>query len=279
MGVVSYVRRAASDMVTRKTSAGRHGLAASALRRMTGRSDRSVPAWWFTGRANFGDLLSPVILESICEVTPVRVSVEFRGKLLGAGSIAKYARPSDTVWGSGLIEPVEFFAEGVQFNAVRGPRTRSFIRGDVPEVYGDPGLLMPLIYQPEGRGLSYDVGLIPHYKDKDVMTSDDPRVTVVDIEQRDWRSTIDRMVSCDVVVSSSLHGILVAEAYGVPAVWVQPTERLKGGEFKFHDYYEGTDREGGVASWDAGLNDVVSRAVPPPAFDLERLLDSRPRVG
>lgn len=60
---------------------------------------------------------------------------------------------------------------------------------------------------------------------------------------------IDAIACCEVVISTSLHGIIVAEAYGVPAVWAIAGDRVLGGEFKFRDYYEGTNRAGKPVDW------------------------------
>ena len=46
------------------------------------------------------------------------------------------------------------------------------------------------------------------------------------------------MVSVDVVISSSLHGIILAEAYGVPAVLLKPQIDI----VKYYDYYYSTGR-------------------------------------
>lgn len=274
---LAATRRVASEYLARSTRVGKSGFRATALRRLTGRPDNSMPAWWFIGRPNFGDLISPVILRLMCGIEPIRVNSNFRGKILGAGSILKAARPDDIVWGSGLIAPVPFNGRGIRFAAVRGPRTRELIDGDVPERYGDPGILMPLVYAASPTDRRYGVGLVPHYKDKDVLSSADAGVLAIDTEAKDWKTTIDKIVSCDVIVSSSLHGVVIAEAYGVPAVWVQPTDRLKGGEFKFHDYYEGTGREARRSVWTRNLAAVVDEAVAPPELDRSALMVSRPR--
>jgi pyruvyltransferase len=45
------------------------------------------------------------------------------------------------------------------------------------------------------------------------------------------------LLSCRIIVSSSLHGLIFAHAYGLPAIWIKLSDRLVGGEFKFHDHY------------------------------------------
>ena len=276
--VMGRFRSAIVNQTARLTRVGRTGLAASAIRRATGRPGNTLPAFWFTGSPNFGDILSEVILREVWGTEPVRVSASFSGKALGAGSILHRAVPGDVVWGSGLIQRQKFDGRGIQFAVVRGPRTRSCIDGDVREQYGDPGILLPTFYTPRPLGRRYDIGVVPHAVDKDAMALGDSEVLSIDIEEHDWRLTVDRIAACDIIISSSLHGIVVAEAYGIPAVWVQPTDGLKGGAFKFHDYYEGTDRDAKLADWHAGLTSLVACAKRPHGIDTQPLLGAVPQA-
>jgi pyruvyltransferase len=52
---------------------------------------------------------------------------------------------------------------------------------------------------------------------------------------------IEKILDSKFVISSSLHGVIVAEAYGIPAklLRIAETEPL----FKFNDYYAGTGRD------------------------------------
>lgn len=53
-----------------------------------------------------------------------------------------------------------------------------------------------------------------------------------------WHNFIDQILSCEMILSSSLHGIIVADAYGVPNLWCKFTDyEAPGKGFKFKDYY------------------------------------------
>ena len=67
-----------------------------------------------------------------------------------------------------------------------------------------------------------------------------PKDKTVSMRTNDYKSVIDRIVSSDCVVSSSLHGIILAEAYGIPAVFFQDREDALN--FKYADWYESTGR-------------------------------------
>lgn len=242
----------------------------NALVRLLGRN--RLRAHWYIGVPNFGDQLSPEILHHVAGREPVWVSNIFQGKVLALGSIAASARPGDVVWGAGALKDQPLDGRGVRYLAVRGPLTRATIRGDVPEVYGDPAMLLPEMYQPTPCARRHAIGVVPHYVDRAAMTSDDPAVKVIDV-RRPWREVVDHIVGCDLILSSSLHGVVIAEAYGIPAVWVEATGQVSGGGFKFRDYYLSTGREPpDPQPWGRGLAELTELEVTPFTFDLRPLL-------
>lgn len=193
--------------------------------------------WWRSN--NFGDTLTPIVMEYLGYDTQY-VDRDETDKLIAIGSILHTVKKGDIVWGAGLNKEDIIDAPEANFLAVRGPYTRSKIRGaEVPEVYGDPALLLSLIYKPEIEKL-HKVGVIPHYADKPFVKIDKD-MHYIDI-QSPWQMVINDILSCELIISSSLHGVIVAEAYGIPAVWALFGDRVVGAEFKFHDYFLGTDR-------------------------------------
>ena len=52
-----------------------------------------------------------------------------------------------------------------------------------------------------------------------------------------WTDVIDLIVNSDYVFSSSLHGLIIAEAYGIPNYRIKISDLIIGGDFKFDDYY------------------------------------------
>lgn len=230
-------------------------------------------AHWYVGVPNLGDVLSAVVLEWITGHKPVWVTRRYEGKVLAIGSILESAlAPNDIVWGAGLIRDAGLQPpSNTRFLAVRGPLTCDRIAGDVPQVYGDPALLLPIFHSREIRK-EHQIGVVPHYVDRDVVRINDPAVLIIDVRDP-WESVVDTIRACEVVVSSSLHGLIVAEAYKIPCVWVSITDRLVGGWFKFNDYFMGTGREKREpVPWERGLGYAVQNLVPRPEYDLEPLL-------
>ena len=50
-------------------------------------------------------------------------------------------------------------------------------------------------------------------------------------------------MACEEIVTSTLHGLICAEAYGIPVTWVKYSDKICGGQLKFQDYFLGTGRK------------------------------------
>ena len=110
-------------------------------------------------------------------------------------------------------------------------------------------MLIPYYYSPT-IPKRYKLGIIPHYDDYDSPLLDqlknNPDILFIKMEgYNSWTQVIDQIVSCENIASSSLHGLIMAEAYGIPNLWIEVTGQLLGGHFKFHDFFcsLGIDRE------------------------------------
>lgn len=228
---------------------------------------------------NLGDALSPLIVAHLAG-RPVRHARDrARGKLLAIGSILNRARDGDVVWGSGLISAAsQPSGRRLLVTAVRGPRTAAQLRAlgiACPEVYGDPGCLLPrLVPRPTTDPPRYRLGVIPHHRDRELFATDDPAVQVLDITA-DPEAFVRALCACERVVSSSLHGIIFAEAYGIPADWVQFSDRVLGEGHKFADYYEGTGRDRPVPLAPSSIRRERDWSPPDPAV-AERLVAAFP---
>lgn len=210
-----------------------------------------IPAWWPTmpRPGNFGDIITPYLIKKITEKTPYYVNKDFTRfdrNLLAVGSIVRMANSKTIVWGSGAMNSGEKISPLGDYRAVRGPLTRSLIieqGGSCPEVYGDPALLLPKFYTPKSSKM-YKFGIIPHYVDYDQVREwykDDDDIKVINLLTDDIEPVIDAIHECENVISSSLHGIIVAHAYGVGAAWVKFSNKLAGDGIKFNDYFASVD--------------------------------------
>ena len=216
----------------------------------------NIKAYWWPAK-NFGDMLSPIIIKHFTGKEITLAGRQEQGRLLAVGSILHLIRDNDVVWGTGLNRRLMIaLPSGVKFLAVRGPITRHYTRDRAPEIYGDPGILMPMIYNPKIEK-KHKVGVMPHYVDKPFVKLK-PGEIPIDVQQ-DWKKTIDQMLSCEKIIASSLHGIVCAEAYGIPAVWTRYSNKIRGKRIKYQDYFLGTGR--GIQKYNAPI---------PPIQDLEK---------
>jgi len=188
---------------------------------------------------NVGDSLSGIILKHFLSDYKLReVGKREKGKLVSCGSVMSMVHKGDVVWGTGCIRKREIRVEDVKFLAVRGRLTKKQIKKSfVPDIFGDPALLLPLIYNPKVEK-KHKEGIVPHYVDKDRVK----KGKIINVSSN-WKEFIKEIKSCERIISSSLHGIIIAEAYGIPAIWGKFGGKLSGNNFKFYDYMTGTDRE------------------------------------
>ena len=101
-------------------------------------------------------------------------------------------------------------------------------------VYGDPALLLPLVYTPITKE-KCKVGIIPHLRDLPHILRDFPNSKVINLGKK-IEEVIDEINSCEYILSTSLHGIIVAHAYGTPALWIKRGYIFTDG-LKFNYYF------------------------------------------
>lgn len=159
------------------------------------------------------------------------------------------ADPNALIWGAGFIsETVPIVGRPKQISAVRGWLSNERLKKaglPAPDVVGDTALLLPRLYTPKRNLERRSLGVIPHCFEWDEdfykKTRDWEDVRVIDISGS-IEEVIEQIVACDRVVSSSLHGIICADAYGVPSIWLHASDKPTGDGFKFRDYFSSVGR-------------------------------------
>jgi pyruvyltransferase len=194
---------------------------------------------WHVGRPNFGDDLNPFLWQALLGQR-VRLARRGQDHVLGMGSILEQATDRSLVAGSGFLRPP---APGARIHAsvlsVRGMLSAACL--DRPVLLGDPAVLSAMLFPRSSRPKT-PLGVVPHVSEvDDFLAKAPPGVEIIDV-RRSPIEVVCRIADCTRIVSRSLHGLIVADAYEVPNVWLAPSSRMAGGEFKFHDYYSTTDR-------------------------------------
>lgn len=199
--------------------------------------------------SNFGDAINPWLFTKVtykkCISRKKAWNWGRKSVYYFMGSILDNLNDSNAViCGAGFISSdAEIHKAPKNVLAVRGPLSREIlIKNNIecPEVYCDPALLLPDFYDPK-VDKKYDVGIIPHYADKQKISQmkiDDGNLKscFIDIESS-LEAFVSSLKECRMIVSSSLHGVICAHAYGIPAVWMKLSDNLLGGNFKFKDYF------------------------------------------
>ena len=256
-----------------------------------------LPVFWFDAQGklfdgyqggrrfvtgNFGDIASNQVAQQLSGAQ-TRVPVSGEPRLLAIGSVLQRAQPGDVVWGSGVKGGSAPLPAGIDLDvrAVRGPHSIDYLKqagvstDRITHLF-DPGVLFPRLYadklaQAESRG---GIRIIPHYHDDLVMRRryyrhlDD--FVSVDTTPLDMMRALK---GADRVFASSLHGVIFAEAMGIPAYWLAPV----GGEdeLKYHDYYLGTGRSD-VKRFESLDEAMRSDPMPLPEFDIDAYLETFP---
>ncbi len=215
------------------------------LRQAVGLTARSNMFWSCRTERNFGDWIGPYLFERVTQRQALFCKANragVRSVYFTTGSILHHIKVPNVavVWGSGIISGDTRFSAPREITAVRGPITRQRcidLGYDCPEVFGDPGILMPLHYRSSVRPGSW-IGVVPHMVDHEIANElfrgvED--VKVINVCQ-DVEAFVDELCACEKIISSSLHGIILAHAYGLPAIRAIMSERIKGDGVKYEDY-------------------------------------------
>lgn len=214
---------------------------------------------WKGGR-NFGDdlnidLASALVGGASRSDIPVSTNRYQSGKIVAIGSVLTQVMPGDIVLGTGLafaskdaVPSSPLWSQqlpNATIISVRGPDTRAAILkqgGSCPEVYGDLGVTASLLIWPDltpADTPSHAVCVIPHATDatlkKEAAVSSS--VHVLSISPPTPLVLAKQLMDCGFVISSSLHVLMIADAFGIPTRWYNGPD--SNAPAKYLDYFNG----------------------------------------
>ena len=258
---------------------------------------------WWDKKPNFGDAIGPWLVSKVTGKDPVNgLGLNLPSPpIMTVGSILNLIDQDNTVvWGTGLMGTLSEASasqlrrfKGISVRSVRGKLTRDELVAklgwEVAEVYGDPALLLPkFLPKPERNDDAETIAIVPHYMHMDYFKKlESSTVQVLDV--KDGMERIVRQIaSARVCISTSLHGLIIAQAYGIPWVWVRISDhRLGGDTFKFKDFFTTLD-DSAVSSVDVAVADVgkmdmeavaETATIPELRISLDALLQSFPSAA
>lgn len=207
-------------------------------------SSRAIYLKHFTKFPNIGDRFSLLLAEKTfghkiitCNELPLKTK-----NLILVGSIIHWADEHSIVSGAGFIaQHVKIKQKPSLIVSVRGPLTAEKLREqgiDCTTRYADPGVLAVRMFSGKTE-TKYPIGFIPHYWDLSNTFTEYCRhlgICILNV-QDDPDVFFNQMRECEVLFSSSLHGLIFAHSFGKPALWLEVSNKVIGDGFKFYDYY------------------------------------------
>lgn len=212
-------------------------------------------------RNNFGNALNPILIEHVlgkkvvwadeytCETSGIGSGLRlfFRDEFKIDWQKKEKSNPCQ-IWSAGFLTtpkngiiPIREF----RFASVRGELSKAFLeklyQKSLDITTGDAGLLASELINTNIPQKRYKVGIIPHDRERlekhfHDLHNNTHNSVLIDV-QDDPINVIKTMSTCDCIVSSSLHGLVVSDSLGIPNRWIKLTDKLLGDSFKFHDYY------------------------------------------
>lgn len=194
---------------------------------------------------NIGDIISPIIVNYLLSLRGLDINKKTNKTihLYAVGSVLTAGMQDCCVWGSGIgniIRLNRLKNRNLDIRLLRGPLTGIVLKDmgySIPNVFGDPAILLKDIYFPRIEK-KYKYGFIFHGSEKRQHVLCDNAI-YINIINNNYQEFINQLLSCEIIISSTLHGIILAETYGIKSILLQPlTEKM----FKYYDWYYSTGR-------------------------------------
>ena len=236
--------------------------------------NKKIQLYYWDGAPNFGDQLNIDVCRKLFNVEPVcslpkDCEAAFIGSLLDdflclgrkSEDYCQYydKMPAVQIWGSGFIMGKHKFLKSpffypecyfrkISLHAVRGKsslkRLEKIFHTKFSEcVLGDPGLIALELLDLKKVQKQYRVGIIPHHLEKEDAVFKNICIKdgiLIDIEAP-VEEVINNIAKCEVIASSALHGLIVADSLGIPNGQLVASDKMWGGNYKFDDYNSGLD--------------------------------------
>ena len=227
--------------------------------------------FYYAQLPNMGDLINPLLVKEIFGLESKRhtyLTCELSSIGSGLGQFTMIGNKLEKtlkrlsslvikrdvyIWGTGFIndnygEKETFYRKNMKFAAVRGKLSKARVEKilnkklDIPT--GDVVILADRLIK-EKIEKKYKVGIIPHFKEQDhpifkKMNDKYENSIIIDLKE-DPVEVIKRIAECETIISTSLHGLIVADSFNIPNQHIVVTKNMKGDGFKYRDYYSAYD--------------------------------------
>lgn len=237
---------------------------------------------WFKSNYgnNWGDALNPILINKISNKEVKWIDFEEDiPKYLCIGSILEFSLPNTIVWGSGFLSSDRYLTYiPKNIIAVRGPLSAKILkeRHNINvDIFGDPSYLYKDFYTPK-FSKKYKLGIVPHYIDYQNVLKSNSDYRIINILDP-INKVIDDICECESIISSSLHGLIVAHMYNIPFHWVKFSNLVSGDDFKFYDWMSSAKFLQNPIYLNQVTNNIIRNChLPDLKIDLKRLKESCP---
>jgi pyruvyltransferase len=235
---------------------------------------------------NFGDELVPLLIQRLCgECGCINIRRQklnkFKGGFMSSlGSIMHLLPDGCHIWGTGHNPSRKRVPKKCKVFATRGPISMQYLNDHGYDLnandiaFGDPALLIPRLFPKwlEPVDMKHEVTLIPHHKDRNDVANIDDKINIAYCNSG-VENIINQIRVSKKIISSSLHGIIVAEMLNKEAVWLQlPKSKKSETDAKYQDYYQSTGRYDVIPA--KTLEEAIKMEVAKPIYDDTRLYES-----
>lgn len=223
-----------------------------------------IPFFW-CDMHNFGDALNPIIFKRLLNIDIYYEGLE-TASVIGIGSLGDMCL-MDSHNTNFTEKPIFMFSTGIGFEeggffhnpdillperlkrnvkcfATRGKLTdarfEKMLGHKTGAVIGDGGLLVNKLIDKTKVEKKYDLGIVPHFADKDnaifkQIADKIPNSVILD-PTVDVDTFLHNLCECRVVISTAMHPLIACDALRIPNMWVRISETTTS-RYKFHDYY------------------------------------------
>ena len=207
-----------------------------------------ITYWYWRGKVNAGDYFNEYLIHKI--YTNVQFS-EVDPDIVMCGSVIENPKVKNAKYIIGCgsqenIQPVNHNSKS--YLCIRGNKTKDLLvrtniltqeESNKLELI-DPGLLLSYFYKPINKIKTHKIGIIPHYVDEKIITEiykNNNNIKLISIQTKNIEKLAEQICCCDIIISSSLHGIIFSHSLGIPAYYCQCNKLSGEIGFKFDDYY------------------------------------------
>jgi len=243
---------------------------------------------------NFGDELNEYIIKKMISnsdtvvhfinlAAPKRFIKELKSFSL-IGSIMHHLPKNTDIIGSGVNPNYPNINKNLNILALRGDLSKQYLISKLDYkidkiIFGDPALLIPRLF-PEWLDplplSEKEIGIIPHFNDIPHFETINNNDINLNYEccypNQSAKVVIDFIRTKKIIISSSLHGLILSEMLGKEVKWVMFEGSLKSeSEFKYVEYFYSTNRFN--IKYAKTINEAISSVIPKPVYDDSQLYD------